>query len=38
MRSLPAPILEADFFVSDIDSELTANADYRDAIAKKSRI
>ena len=36
MRSLPAPILEADF--SDIDSELTANADYRDAIAKKSRI
>jgi hypothetical protein len=34
MRSFPAPILEADF--SDIDLEVTANAEYRDAIARKA--
>jgi hypothetical protein len=34
MRSFPAPILEADFL--DTDLELTVNAEYRDAIAKKA--
>ena len=34
MRTFPAPILEADFL--DTDLELTVNAEFRDAIAKKA--